>query len=376
MFLSPVSATDPGRRVSTEPDGGAIVERDVSVDLPGLYPTGQVGLARNWDGHAWAVEPVADPQVAALALPRHPLRTTRRFWTAVVALVVGVVVASIGSAQPEPVRTALLVAAAVVSTGGALLALTASVWRRLRVLDVVDGNGWSRWRLAGLGTVSGVVAVGVALGVELCLGRVFGRDSVTILFLAGPIEETAKLALPVVLLVTLKDRLCDPRLGFALVWVSGAVFGLLEGVEYVAGLGPKSSHQPTGEMATVVQAAAMTAIRTLVELMHPMLTSAAAAALWLGLWRRSRLLTRTGVLAFLVSVVLHSANDGVLGGWAAHVSPGLSLAGSPVMLLLIYAVLRSRSRELAPPSRLVDLPRRWRPVLHPSAPARVPGPSA
>ena len=354
MTSSSLPALDQG------PSGNAAI--DLPVDAPGTYPTGRAGLARSWDGHAWALAPVVDPDAAALAQPAHPLRLTWRFWAAVAALVVGVVVAAVGGAQPEPLRATLLVVAAVVSTGGALLALTASVWRRLRISDTLVERGWSRWRLVGLGAASGALAVGIALGVELSLGSVFGRDSVTVLFLAGPVEETAKLVLPVVLLVAMKDRLADPRVGFALVWVSGAVFGLVEGVEYVAGLGPKSAHVPTGEMASAVQAAAMTAVRTLVELMHPMLTAAAGAALWLGLWRTGRLLTRTGVLGFVVAVLLHSINDGVLGGWAAHVSAGLSLGGSPVMLLVIYAVLRSRSRELVPPSRVSDQPRRWRPA--------------
>lgn len=365
---SPIVDPDPG--ALSGPDRGAAAGGDVPGDAPGTYPTGLAGLARYWDGHAWDVDPVSAPDVGALPQPPHSLRATRRFWSAVAALVVGVAIAAAGGAQPEPVRTALLVVAAVVSTGGALVALTASVWRRLAILDVVREQSWSSRRLVGLGAAAGVLAVGIALGVELALGSVFGRDSVTVLFLAGPVEETAKLLLPVVLLVTLKARVGDPRVGFALVWVSGAVFGLVEGVEYVAGLGPKSSHVPTGELASVVQGAAMTAIRTLVELMHPMLTAAAAAALWLGLWRTGRLLTRTGVLAFVVAVVLHSVNDGVLGGWAAHISAGLSLAGSPIMLLVIYAVLRSRCRELAPPSRIADLPGRWRPAVRMSGAER------
>lgn len=331
-------------------------------DGPGTYPTGQSGLVRAWDGHAWAPAPEPGSQAPPFPTPRHSLRPTRRFWAAVAALVLGVAVAAVGSAQSnEVVRTALLVVAALVASGGALLALSRSVWHRLRLADALADNGWSLRRLAGLGVASGVLAVGIALGLELTAGQVLGRDSVAVLFLAGPIEETAKLALPVVLLLTLRGALADPRVGFALVWVSGTTFGLLEGVEYVAGLGPKSAHVATGELATVVGASAMTAIRTLVELMHPMLTAAAAATLWLGLWRHGRLLLRAGVLAYLLAALLHGVNDGVLGGWLHEVSALLSLAGSPLMLLLIYAVLRSRSRELVPPSRLADLPVRWRP---------------
>ena len=253
-----------------------------TVDPAGRYPTGTVGLVRDWDGHAWSVASTTDPDAPAYGSSRHSVFRTRRFWFAAIAVLLGAGVSGVAGLVPvDAVRITVLVIAGLLATGAALLALTSSVWQRLRVVDALATNGRRIPAFVGLGAVAGVVGFALALGCELLFSRVLRVGNVGSLFLAGPIEETAKLLVPVIAFFALGRSFRDPRVGFALVWVAAALFGLLEGIEYVAGVGIEASRHNdpllwiSGEVVDTVE-------RSFVELMHPLMTAAAAAVMWLG----------------------------------------------------------------------------------------------
>lgn len=333
-----------------------------TTDPTGRYPTGTAGLVRDWDGHAWAGTLEPDPDAPAIANHGHgPLRT-KRFWFAAIAVVVGCGLAAVAGAAGPSLRWLAGVAGAV-AVAGTLLGLSAAVWHRLRLRQAIEATGWSVRALIGLGLVCGLVALGVALGVELFFSKVLGVEQLVVLFLAGPIEETAKLLLPVILFVALKPRLADPRVGFALVWVSATLFGFAEGIEYLLGLGGGERHEVprTGEDTRAASDAVLLVSRSVTELIHPLLTAGAAAVMWLGAWRGRALLAGGGLIAYLTAIALHSINDGVIGGLLQTAYPPLVLIVWPLWVVLIYQVFRVHTKELVPPGALEISPRRWRP---------------
>ena len=105
--------------------------------------------------------------------------------------------------------------------------------------------------------------------------------------------------------------------------------------------------------------------RSVTELIHPLLTAGAAAAMWLGAWRGRGLLAGGGLIAYLTAIALHSINDGVIGGVLQPAYPAAMLIVWPLWIVLIYQVFRLHSRELVPPASLQISPRRWRPKTKP-----------
>lgn len=325
----------------------------------GRFPTGRQGLARDWDGHAWAPHPVPDPTAPEIAKGGRALLRTARFWVAVGLVLSGAAVAALASDQTAP-DAWLAALGGAIACGGALIAMTLAVWQRLRIRAALDALGIHRYALIGLGVVSGVVAVVVAFTVEISIARFLGAGPITSLFLAGPIEESAKLLLPVIFFYATRKRLADPRVTFAIVWICGVVFGIFEGAEYLFGYEQGRPHAES-HLASTGGAGVLTISRTFTEMLHPLLTGGAAAVMWLGAWRGRRLLVGSGLIAYLTAVALHSINDGVIGGLLREISTGLSLALWPVWLVLVYQVFRRHARELVPPSMIAECQHRWRP---------------
>lgn len=330
----------------------------------GRFPTGRVGLARDWDGHAWAVEPVADPSAPEIPSGGRSFLRTARFWLAVLAVVAGYVLAWIAADEIAPNRPLIALGGAL-ACGGALLAMTFAIWRRLRLSDAIAAAGQRQGRVILLGLASGLVALVVALALET-LVEVLGGGPILVLFLAGPIEESGKLLLPVIIFFAARKRLADPRVAFAVVWVSAAVFGVVEGVKYLYGFGAESQLGVEEQLADAGAASGLVLTRTFVEMLHPVWTAAAAAVMWIGAWRGRALLTGAGLVAFLTAVALHSINDGVIGGLLREVSILASSALWPVWFVVCYQVFRRHARELLPPSRVADSQRRWRPHVKPA----------
>ena len=190
-----------------------------------------------------------------------------------------------------------------------------------------------------------------------------GAGTIVVLFLAGPIEECAKLLLPVIVFLAARRHLAEPRVGFAVVWLSAAVFGVVEGAKYLFGFGPESQVGADQPLADARSASGLVLTRTFVEMLHPLWTAGAAAIMWLGAWRGRALFSGAGAAAFVTAVLLHSVNDGVIGGLLREVALGASIVLWPVWFVVCYQVFRRHARELVPPSMIGGSQRRWRPRI-------------
>jgi PrsW family intramembrane metalloprotease len=328
------------------------------------YRTGKPGYVREWDGHAWIGAPVPDQTVDVL--PKRGVRNWRTHsWILFVLAgwIVGVVLALVAFTGDKPM-TWLLAIAGFFAAGGTLVAAARIVWDRLHLADVVDLR-----RILPLGLLSGFVALGLAFGLEKLQMLIPGPigSHVGSLFGAGPIEETAKLLVPVLLFFFMGGDLRDPRIGFALVFTSGLVFGIAEGAEYVAGATHLAHdhhlhEQMSAEETERIDAVAMVFVRSFIELMHPFTVSAVAAVAWLAAWRGQGFFSRAAVITYVLAIVYHSFNDGVLGGLITEHQAILGSALSfPLLMLWFYVMYQPRARQLAPPSAVLDNPRRWRP---------------
>ncbi len=328
------------------------------------YRTGKPGYVREWDGHAWIGEPIPDRCVARL-----PKRGVRNWHThswmlfVLIGWVIGVVLALLAFTGDEPL-TWLLAIAGFFAAGGTLVAAARIAWARLDLADVVNLR-----RILPLGLLSGAVALGLAFGIEKLQMQIPGPvgSHVGSLFGAGPIEETAKLLVPVLLFFFLGGDVRDPRTGFALVFISGLVFGIVEGAEYVAGAThlahDHQMHQHlSAEDTERYGALAMVFVRSFIELMHPFTVAAVAAVAWLSAWRGKEFFSRPAIVTFILAIVYHSFNDGVLGGIVTEHQQLLGAALSfPLLWLWFYFMYLPRARQLAPPAVVTGNPRRWRP---------------
>ena len=330
------------------------------MTVSGTYPTGTAGILRRWDGHAWDSSVIASPGTAGFSRPDRWswLLRERGLWVALAGLVVGGVLASTALGNAEGARAVRFVAG-LVAVGSAQVGIVLMARRRLRLNQV---------RLVvpvALGVPSGLIAVVVASFVEQRLLAVLLPDGLVFVQLglvAGGVEETAKLALPVLLWVAGPRWLRDPRSGLLLGLSSGATFALIEGAGYIAsghGLqGPRAS-SPPGLADVLVDVA----LRWSGEVLHPLLTGSVAAAVWLAAWRGHGLLSRMGLAAYGLAVLAHGVNDG-LGSAANAVVPGALYVFDTAMVVIIYLLLfRRRGRELAPPDALAGNPDPWRPKV-------------
>jgi hypothetical protein len=196
----------------------------------------------------------------------------------------------------------------------------------------------ARWGPVVWCVISGVVGVGFALLFEVTLPGFFGGevDGGWIWFV-GPIEETAKLAVPVALWFAGRYRL--PREGFLLVAVSAATFGVLEAGRY--GLSPDD----------------FSVARAYGEILHLLLTGFVAAVAWRAAWGRRSWLTGAAVGALAVAMALHSVNDAA----ALSSSKALGIV-TPAVVVFLYFALKRAARQLVPPDNVASLSPHWRPV--------------
>jgi hypothetical protein len=338
---------------------------------PGVYPSGHRGFSRAWDGAGWTGPVLSTPDAPELRTP-HPFWGGFRhlpFWVVVIGLALGwsfAVVAGLTMLWP------LYALSGLFGTGGPILGLVLIIRKRvgIHVLRAPAALWW------GLG--SGVLAIGLAILVEWPINAALPKEVGFVL--AGPIEEGAKLLLPFVLLLVGPRIFRDPRIGIWTVALSGAVFGVVEGIEYL--LSADHSRLLTGftpQEAGVAVAVTTFQTRAFVELGHVVWTVGAAALIWLTAHRLQRAFTWIGVVAYLIAAGLHSFNDAVLGELG-----GLGGYLAIVWLVLGYTLwFRPRSRQAVPPDILGTVPKRWVPRLSKRArrearpaPAADPGPDA
>lgn len=321
-------------------------------EAAGWFAIGPKGPVAQWDGDAWT------GQVRDLGNAQ-PLPEWQRHATAFLAhawwrwMAVGyVLVAGLSTAGAQLHQPWL----AWLSGSGMVIFMVGSV--QIVTRHVAPATMPSVRVFVGWGIASGVVAMAIALPIEALVGRVVKTQAV-----AGPIEETAKLLVPVLLLVFVPKVFAPPRAGLVLVLVSGATFGALEGI---MSLNPAV----TNPLATALQ-------RPTVELLHPWLTAFAAAVIWLAAWRARKVATKAGLVAWLLAVALHALYDGTIGSMGAD-NPSTSKASLPiadqfiagvgvgaaalVIAVALFYLCRHAAREVTPPSMLTTNAPHWRPV--------------
>lgn len=155
----------------------------------------------------------------------------------------------------------------------------------------------------------------------------------------------------------------DPRAGLLLVLTSAAFFGVAEGLFY------SINAKDYGVLSEAIT-------RPVAEMGHPYMTGIAAAVIWLAAWRSGKVVTRAGILAWIVVMALHSVHDGIstFGSsdnqnittfdsinqefWRLSIG---SAVFATVWVILMYLATRHTARELPPPDALPDNPAHWRP---------------
>lgn len=335
----------------------------MSAPTAGTYPFGAPEVVATWDGHAWDghAEDDSEDHTDQAEVPtwqRRPLPflSKRWFWLMVLGALLVFLPAWLASGtDSKPLAVTSVVGFAVFMSGSVLI-----VGQHVRFHQLAAARS-----LVGWGIAAGVVGFAIANVLESVVEpRVtsFGVE----LWLAGPVEETAKLLVPVALLAFGGARFKDPRAGLLLGLISGAVFGVLEGVLYVAG------------NASGYGIAYYGLVRPTAELMHPWLTGFAAAVIWLAAWRAGRTVTAAGVIAWLAAIALHSLHDGIatIGTTASpavlsfsELTPSLwaeaaALNGYNILwAVILFLICRHAARELVPPDAIADNPPHWRPQL-------------
>lgn len=333
--------------------------RPAGLDSPpaGAYPTGFAGYTRAWDGAAWTPEVLPRVDAPAHETPPSMLRRPP-FYVAGGGVVLGAALAALSGTS-----TPLLILAGVLATGGPLAALMLGLHRRLG-LSALPLRAASVW-----GVAAGILALVIAYGAETLL-RTAGVPDELLLAAAGPIEEGGKILLPLVLLAVGAAHVRDPRLGVWCVAISGAVFGVTEGIEYVGQLSPDAREavqhlQATApganaQTAQLVVSVSMAVQRGWVELGHVFWTAGAAALIWLAVHQRSRRLVLVVAGALVGAAAIHSFNDAGLSLLPSF----LQIAGSIVVIALSYTLwFRRPARRLVPPDALDEVPYAWLPRL-------------
>ena len=226
----------------------------------------------------------------------------------------------------------LIMLGAGIACGGVIVALVLYSGARIRIGEVTHRH---QAMLIGVGW--GLIAVVLALLLEQATTRLPGAWGSGWLnnVLAGPIEEGAKLLLPIILLIFIA-RFRDPKRGFWMVLGSAATFGIVEGIGYV--LTDAIGYLTPG--SSTLDHVAVTGVGTLnraaVEIGHPLYAGAAAAIIWIAAATLPRgKAIGIGVLAYLGAAALHGFNDGVLGELPGAL---LKVAAAAVFLILVYAL--------------------------------------
>ena len=323
----------------------------------GTYPTGYAGLARTWDGAAWAGDPVAASDAPELKL-KHPIGhafTRPSLYIAVVALLLGLGVTLVAAGLGSPWLAGL---GGAVVVAGPLVAVCLAVRSRLGIgaLHVRSALPW--------GLLGGVFALAVSFFAERALAPLLPAGSMAS---AGVIEESTKLLIPFLLLVVGPAAFKDPRIGVWTAIIAGAAFGLGEGALYVSGA-LKDLHATSLTAHDIIKDDVLSAgytylTRVWEELGHVFWTGGAAALIWLGAHHRRRAFTGIGTLGLVVAMALHSINDTAIAQ-ADVVLFGIVPVLGIVWIVLSYVLwMRPRVRMLVPPDRLALSPKRWRPRL-------------
>ena len=329
-----------------------------ATDPPGWYCYTSAPRLAEWDGVAWTGATHAAASAPSLPGPPGALAFVRQPWFRWMALgqALTVLPAILSGTTGSAWWSWISVVGYLAFLSGGVMAVT-----RYLGLDGIEGRRALTW----IGIGSGVVAFGIGVGLEVLVDHLAGWS--TTLWSTGPIEEGGKLLVPVLLLTYGAPRFRVPRVGLYLVLVSGATVGILEGAEYEG--------RPDIAWAHLQ----MAILRPSAELLHVFVTGFAAAVIWLAAWRRHRVCTSAGAVAFLLAAGIHSFHDGLITFF--HVTPrsfdsslaqtlgqaiDRGMAGGAFALVLaglLYLLARHAARELTAPGRIATCPPSWRPQI-------------
>lgn len=235
----------------------------------------------------------------------------------------------------ERLPLAIILAGALIGIGGATAAIMRYGYVVARAHDARP-----LWVTSTIGAVWGALAVVIAGLLETLdthLPKQLDGSFVNNL-LAGPIEEGAKLLLPVLLLI-FSARMRDPRRGFWMALVAASVFGVLEGVGYIsqAIMATIQSGAATGAAEHGALVAIAMLDRGMVELMHPVLTAGAAGIIWFAAHTRTRgTAFLIGLLAYLGAAALHGFNDAVISGLLSPINPWIGALVAYLFIALLF----------------------------------------
>jgi len=240
----------------------------------------------------------------------------------------------------------------VIGVLGVLGALLWMMFRRLHLHEVISFAELNLWGVGG-----GFVALLVAVAIEGGVAALIHHETPTqALGIAGPVEETAKILVPVILYLVGRYR--DPRAGIALALVSGAVFGLFEEASYL--LRQADLTQLVSGSEIHLPDVLNMLFRPFVELFHVVLTGFIAAVAWRAGWVRAKFWPAL-VGGWLLAAVLHSGYD-VIDGLSQRV-PFIEVISPAIILITYFVVFRGSARQLPPPAALATNPPAWRPTL-------------
>jgi len=302
------------------------------------------GTLRFWDGAAWTDRTAPDPGVAAPDAPwtRHPLGFLRHRWFHILmaALLAGAAGAGLYFVTKSVVATVL---GAAISAAGAATAFAAFIDGRLRFRERVTTR-----------TLILVCILGGAVGTAIAqLERLLPHSPASIAAV-GPIEEVAKLAVPLALWLWGSKRFRDPRVGLAIVVASAAGFAIGEVAVY-AFRAADGAMSAAGHLPTPVAVASTAVFKPLTDpFLHMCLSGIVGAVAWREWHLAERFrVTWPVVAALLVAMVLHSMNDMIAA---------LVPLASVIMPILVYLVFKHSARSLVPPEVISRVPPRWRPA--------------
>ncbi|MBV6509389.1 MAG: hypothetical protein JJLCMIEE_02458 [Acidimicrobiales bacterium] len=308
----------------------------------GWYPDPVGGAAhRFWDGEAWTrrVEPAGAAEEPATHWKRHPFSFFSHRWCHILAA--GVVIGVGGTIAYGRVHNlAVITVTAFLFTCATTASFGIFIAGRLRLGEVVD-----RSPIFVVAIVGGITGFAIAYGVEQLAGYVMTETYVT-----GPIEETAKLVVPLALFATGRYR--DPRAGLAIALASAAGFGILEATSRPIFIDLGLSSGGPGEGLSGAGPWFLGVVRPLVELTHMMLTGFIAAVAWRAWHLRGGFhLTWPVIGTALAAMALHSGFDSLQD------PPGIYL----VLIVVMYFAFKESARQLTPPEALHEVPPGWRP---------------
>jgi RsiW-degrading membrane proteinase PrsW (M82 family) len=308
-------------------------------------PTG--ATRRWWDGDAWTdrTEPIDGAPAPPPAWTRHHMAFVHHRWLhlVLVSLLIGVVGAALYAATDNV--TTLVTTVAIAS---ALVALGFGIHLdgRLRMHQVVGPND-----ILFAFVVGGLVGQAIAQA-----ERLLPKHDTWSILAVGPIEEIAKLAVPVAMFAWGARRFRNPRAGLALVLASAAAFGVVETAIYAY----RGTIDHQGEAVLFGIAVFKPFIDPVI---HMTITGLFAAVAWRAWHLRGGFSLTAPVLGtLLLTMAMHDAID-----LADPVAKGFgALLITPVLLVAYYLLFKHFARRDVPPDALDDVPPGWRPTNLPT----------